>query len=261
MFTAAYAPTSHTLPSVSALMTGLYPEEAGIVSNDSTLAANVPTLATALRGAGWRTQAVVSNWVLRRSSGLASGFDVYDDTLLQREATRPMPERIAADTTTAALRAIDDLPSGARGALLRVGALPGSTAPTRRRAICGSVPRARARGAGWPPTGGKRQQGFRRHSRLSAAARSSRRVLPGGLSGGDQLHGRGTGAPAGRPGRAGPERADGRGLCRRPRGVARGGGRLVLPRVAAHRRAGEGSADRPRARVGPRRGATTWCRW
>jgi len=106
VFTAAFAPTPHTLPSVSALMTGLYPEEVGIVSNDSTLAASVPTLATALRAAGWRTHAVVSNWVLRRSSGLASGFDVYDDTLPQREATRPMPERTAADTTTAALHAI-----------------------------------------------------------------------------------------------------------------------------------------------------------
>jgi arylsulfatase A-like enzyme len=106
VFTAAYAPTSHTLPSLSALMTGLYPEEVGIVSNDSTLAASVPTLASALRAAGWRTRAVVSNWVLRRSSGLASGFDVYDDALHQREASRPMPERIAADTTTAALESI-----------------------------------------------------------------------------------------------------------------------------------------------------------
>jgi len=103
VFTAAYAPASHTLPSLSALMTGRYPEEVGIVSNDSTLAASVPTLASALRGAGWRTRAVVSNWVLRRSSGLASGFDVYDDTLHQREASRPMPERVAGDTTTAAL--------------------------------------------------------------------------------------------------------------------------------------------------------------
>ena len=106
VFTAAYALASHTLPSLSALMTGLYPEEVGVVNNESTLAANIPTLAMALRAAGWRTQAVVSNWMLRRSSGLASGFDVYDDTFPQREATRPLPERIAADTTTAALRAI-----------------------------------------------------------------------------------------------------------------------------------------------------------
>lgn len=108
VFTAAYAPTSHTLPSVIALMTGVYPEEAGIESNESMLAFGVPTLATALHDAGWRTRAVVSNWVLRRSSGLAAGFDSYDDALMQREATRPMPERLAAETTTAALQAIQD---------------------------------------------------------------------------------------------------------------------------------------------------------
>ena len=106
VFTAAYAPSSHTLTSVSALMTGRYPEEIGVRNNESAVAASVPTLAAALREAGWRTHAVVSNWVLRRSSGLAAGFDGYDDTFPQLEATRPMPERIAADTTTAALRAI-----------------------------------------------------------------------------------------------------------------------------------------------------------
>ena len=37
------------------------------------------TLAAAFREAGWHTAAVVSNWVLRRASGLSSGFDYYDD--------------------------------------------------------------------------------------------------------------------------------------------------------------------------------------
>jgi arylsulfatase A-like enzyme len=87
-------------------MTGRYPEEIGVRNNESAVAASVPTLASALRAAGWQTHAVVSNWVLRRSSGLAAGFDAYDDTFPQLEATRPMPERIAGDTTTAALRAI-----------------------------------------------------------------------------------------------------------------------------------------------------------
>ena len=108
VFTAAFAPSAHTLPSLSALMTGRYPEEIGVRNNESAVAASVPTLASALREAGWRTQAVVSNWVLRRSSGLDAGFDGYDDSFPQLEAARPMPERIAADTTTAALRAIQD---------------------------------------------------------------------------------------------------------------------------------------------------------
>jgi arylsulfatase len=107
VFDAAYAPSAHTLPSVSALMTGRQPEEIGAVNNDSVLAAGVPTLAAELRQAGWRTHAVVSNWVLRRSSGLDAGFDVYDDRFPQLEDTRPMPERLAADTTAAALREIE----------------------------------------------------------------------------------------------------------------------------------------------------------
>ena len=106
VFTAAYAPTSHTLPSVSALLTGLYPQQVGIRNNESTLPDSVPTLAKVFRARGWRTEAVVSNWVLREDAGLAAGFDRYDDSMPQLEATRPLPERIAADTTDAALDAL-----------------------------------------------------------------------------------------------------------------------------------------------------------
>jgi arylsulfatase len=107
VFAAAYAPTSHTVPSVSAILTGRYPEELGIWSNESPLPEGVPTLAATFRDAGWHTAAVVSNWVLRRASGLSSGFEHYDDALPELEAARPMPERLASDTTTAALDALE----------------------------------------------------------------------------------------------------------------------------------------------------------
>lgn len=107
VFTAAYAPASHTLPSISALLTGRYPEELGVWSNGSVLPAGVPTLARAFRQAGWRTAAVVSNWILRRETGLDAGFEHFDDHLPELEATRPMPERLAPDTTRAALDALD----------------------------------------------------------------------------------------------------------------------------------------------------------
>ena len=92
VFETAYAPTSFTLPSVSALLTGRYPEEIGVLSNRSAVGASVPTLATGLRDAGWRTGAVVSNFVLRANSGLAVGFDRYDDALPAREAVRDWPD-------------------------------------------------------------------------------------------------------------------------------------------------------------------------
>lgn len=107
VFEAAYAAAPLTLPSLATLFTGRYPEELGIRSNESTLPAEVPTLATGLRERGWRTAAVVSNYVLREGSGFSKGFDRYDDTLSRREAVRLWPERIARDTTDAALGILD----------------------------------------------------------------------------------------------------------------------------------------------------------
>jgi len=105
VFDAAYAPTPFTFPSIAGLLTGRYPDELGIRSNRSAVPADVPTLAGALRDAGWRTGAVVSNFVLRNKTGLARHFDLYDDTMLQAEVVRAWPERIARDTTDAAIRA------------------------------------------------------------------------------------------------------------------------------------------------------------
>jgi arylsulfatase len=117
VFEWAYAPTSFTLPSVSSLLTGRYPEEIGILSNRSSIAPEIPTLASALRDRGWRSAAVVSNLVLRRNSGLAAGFDVYDDALPDVEITRKWPERIAADTTDAAIAILDGFASDVGGRL------------------------------------------------------------------------------------------------------------------------------------------------
>jgi arylsulfatase A-like enzyme len=108
VFRAAYAPASHTLPSVAALLTGRLPQEIGVVDNLSRLGMGVPTLASELASRGFSTAAVVSNWVLRRASGLDAGFAVYDDRLPHREAAREVPERVASDTTDAALRLVGD---------------------------------------------------------------------------------------------------------------------------------------------------------
>ncbi len=62
-----HAPVPFTLPSIAALLTGRYPEEVGIWNNNSVLSSSVTTLATELRERGWRTGAIVSNFVLRKS--------------------------------------------------------------------------------------------------------------------------------------------------------------------------------------------------
>ena len=106
-FENAYAAAPLTLPSLASLFTGWHPEELGIRSNEAALPDSAPTLAGDLRERGWRTAAVVGNFVLRRASGLARGFDRYDDDLTQREAVRRWPERIARETTDAALAVLD----------------------------------------------------------------------------------------------------------------------------------------------------------
>jgi len=108
VFTTAYAATPFTLPSVSALMTGRHPEELGIFRNESTLPDSVPTLASELKRHGWKTRAVVSNFILRESSGIASGFETFDDEFPQIEIVRKWPERIAPATTAAALTLLDE---------------------------------------------------------------------------------------------------------------------------------------------------------
>jgi arylsulfatase A-like enzyme len=107
LFEIAYGPAPFTFASISALLTGQLPRTVGAVTNRSFLAADVPTLATRLQAAGFATGAVVSSDVLKRSSGLARGFDVFDDHL--PVTAFYMPERDAPETTRAALAALDQL--------------------------------------------------------------------------------------------------------------------------------------------------------
>ena len=109
LFERAYAPSSLTLPSVVALLTSRYPEAVGVESNSSLRDPGIATLATLLKGAGWRTGAVVSNFVLRRAAGLDRGFEHYDDAFTEQESRREIPERIAERTSEAALRMLDSL--------------------------------------------------------------------------------------------------------------------------------------------------------
>jgi arylsulfatase len=108
-FTASFAPAPYTMPSIAALHTGRYPEELGILANHALFRGIQATLAQRLQERGWRTGAVVSNYVLRRGTGIELGFERYDDDLPDTELNRDQPERVAADTTTAALSLLDDL--------------------------------------------------------------------------------------------------------------------------------------------------------
>lgn len=106
----AYTTIPITGPALSALHTGRLPDELGLAGgNKNLLGAPATTLAELARGAGMKTGAVVSNWVLRRPApeqgdvGLQQGFAHYDDRMESREGARAMFERRAPETTDAAI--------------------------------------------------------------------------------------------------------------------------------------------------------------
>ncbi len=98
-----------TLPSHATILTGLFPPRHGARDNGTFVVAPAQTtLAERLRGAGYRTAAVVSSRVLARHYGLDQGFDSYDDDVNADPAhgTR-VDERSASGATAAARAALD----------------------------------------------------------------------------------------------------------------------------------------------------------
>jgi choline-sulfatase len=82
LFERAVSVAPITLPAHVSLLTGRYPFAHGVRNNGNfRLGSDVPTLAAALHDRGYRTAAFVSAFVLDRRSGLARGFDEYDDRI------------------------------------------------------------------------------------------------------------------------------------------------------------------------------------
>ncbi len=76
-----------TLPSHTAMFTGLYPAENGVVTNGrGRLDDSIPTLAEVLQREGYDTGAFVATFVLNRKFGLERGFRTYDDDFADEEA-------------------------------------------------------------------------------------------------------------------------------------------------------------------------------
>jgi arylsulfatase A-like enzyme len=80
LFERAFAHVPLTLPSHVSLFTGLLPGGHGVHDNAGyRLKEEVPTLAELLKKEGYRTGGAVSAFVLARTSGVARGFDFYED--------------------------------------------------------------------------------------------------------------------------------------------------------------------------------------
>lgn len=83
VFERAYSQAGWTLPSIATLLTGVYPGQHGAVQADRAVSSSVVSLAERLREHGYRTLAHVSHVMLRPRTGVARGFDEYDDSVLQ----------------------------------------------------------------------------------------------------------------------------------------------------------------------------------
>src|SRR5262249_30946188 len=88
LFERAYTPAPLTLPSHASMMTGLYPREHGLITNGrGRLDETIPTLAEALRNAGYDTAGFVGSFVLHSKFGLQRGFAAYDDDMTHTNPT------------------------------------------------------------------------------------------------------------------------------------------------------------------------------
>jgi len=88
--TRAYSHYPMTLPSHASILTGLLPTQHGVRDNvgyplDGD---RFPTLARRLKAAGYATGGAVSTYVLRHATGIASGFDFYEDDIAMRGGER-----------------------------------------------------------------------------------------------------------------------------------------------------------------------------
>lgn len=114
LFTSAWSAASCTMPAVSSLLAGRFPDEIGATpSNEDLMPASVVTLAELVRATGLDTTAFVANSVLCRAAasqgeiGVQQGFAHFDDEMTAGPGTHAAPERASAETTDAVLKWLD----------------------------------------------------------------------------------------------------------------------------------------------------------
>jgi arylsulfatase A-like enzyme/Flp pilus assembly protein TadD len=84
LFETAISQVPLTLPSHCTILTGLYPDQHGVLNNEAfVLPTSVTTLAQVFKQNGYSTGAVVGSFSLDSSFGINHGFDFYEDNLGQ----------------------------------------------------------------------------------------------------------------------------------------------------------------------------------
>jgi choline-sulfatase len=105
LFERAYTPAPLTLPAHVSILTGLLPPEHGARDNIGyPVQPDLhPMVQQRLSDAGYATGAAVSAWVLRAATGIATGFDHYDDAMAPVGGVGLQAVQRAGDETLAAI--------------------------------------------------------------------------------------------------------------------------------------------------------------
>ncbi|MGA1839551.1 MAG: sulfatase [bacterium] len=106
LFENCFSNASETWSSCASILSGFLPHETKAIERLS-LPMGVEILPIILKRLGYKTVGVVSNYLLRKKSGWAQGFTIFDDSLEDREVVRDWPERIAEHTTDRAIELIE----------------------------------------------------------------------------------------------------------------------------------------------------------
>lgn len=101
-FERAYATAPWTLPSVSSILSGLYPSGHGAMRIARALPESVDTVAERLQRAGYRSGGVVSHVFLEPHLGLSQGFEAWETRYLGEH--HPLSTRGVTDAALAMLR-------------------------------------------------------------------------------------------------------------------------------------------------------------
>ncbi len=97
---------SETRFSFASILSGFLPHETKIQKNHP-LPLGVETVAEILQKSGYKTIAVVSNYVLNRNEGWDQGFVIYDDIMNEHKLGWLLPERLAENTTDRACELLE----------------------------------------------------------------------------------------------------------------------------------------------------------
>lgn len=106
LFENCFSHAPSTSASVASILSGFLPHETK-VTNKTVMSKQIRTLPMMLRSHGYKTAAVVSNYVLREKRGWENGFDIYDAEMKGHELNRKnISERIAEHTTDRAVKVL-----------------------------------------------------------------------------------------------------------------------------------------------------------